>query len=153
MLLRFIAGRRGKPFSFEAMEIMSRRRTRRSLERLAAELGPEDGSEPKQFHRKPWDAPKQAGRKARQLCEQVKEALHLALAACGNEVLQSLSVLSVEPAPHTGRLVVVVSAPQDEASRATVERHLRRAEGMLRAEAAAAICRRYAPELTFEVVG
>jgi ribosome-binding factor A len=117
-------------------------------------VSPEDGSDPKEFHRKPWDAPKQAGRKARQLCEQVRHALHGALAACADPVLQALAVLDVKPAPHAGRLRVLVGLPADGAvERAVAEAHLQRAAGLLRAEAAAAISRRYAPELAFEVIG
>jgi ribosome-binding factor A len=146
-----MAWRRLCPFLTEATRIMSRKRSNRTLEHLAAELAPEDGGDPKEFHAKPWDVPKAPGRKALQLCEQVKDALHSALAACGNEMLQRLTVMSVEPAPNTGRLLVIVSAGADD--RVEVVRHLRRAAGLLRAEATAAICRKYAPELAFEVVG
>ena len=90
---------------------MSRRRRKTDdLNNLAAELGDEDGSNAVEFHSKPWDAPKRAGRKGQQLCGQVKDALHIALAGCADEVLQRLSVQSVEPAPHTGRLRVLVAA-------------------------------------------
>jgi ribosome-binding factor A len=133
---------------------MSRRRPKADPADLAAEFGPEDGQDPREFHNKPWDAPKQAGRKARQLCGQVRDALHLVLAGCGDGVLQAVSVVSVEPAPHTGRLRVVCAVvPECGVSRAVAEDHLRRAAGMLRAEVAAAIHRRYAPELAFDVLG
>ena len=133
---------------------MSRRRPKADPANLAAEFGPEDGQDPKEFHKKPWDAPRQAGRKARQLCGQVRDALHLVLAGCGDGVLQAVGVVSVEPAPHTGRLRVVCAMPPDAGvSRAVAEDHLRRAAGMLRAEVAAAIHRRYAPELAFDVIG
>ena len=130
---------------------MSRRRTNRELAHLAAELGPEDGGDPKEFHGKPWQAPKTAGRKSLQLCQQVKNALHSALAACGDEVLQALSVASVKPAPNTSRLLVVAIAPEGADSDKIV-RHLERATGKLRTDAAAAICRRFVPELAFEVM-
>lgn len=130
---------------------MSRRRKRSDdLTRLAADVGGEDGSDPKEFHAKPWDAPKQAGRKALQLCAQAREALHQALGACGDPVLHALTVVSVEPAPHTGRLLVVVSA--EGVDRGPVEASVARAAGFLRTEVAAAICRRHAPELVFEVL-
>ena len=118
------------------------------LTNLAAEVGGEDGGDAKEFHAKPWDSPKQAGRKGRQLCAQVKDALHVALAACADEALQALDVVSVEPAPHTGRLRVLVAAGDRPAAQAA----LRRAGGRLRAEVAAAVSRRYTPELVFEVV-
>ncbi len=129
---------------------MSRRKRKADdLTKLAAELGCEDGTDPKEFHAKPWDAPKQAGRKGQQLCAQVKEALHVALAGCANETLQSLSVVSVEPAPHTGRLLVIVTV---DGERVLAEEALHRAAGFLRAEVASAVCRRHAPELVFEVI-
>lgn len=123
------------------------------MERLAAELGGEDGTDPRDFHKKPWDAPKQQGRKAGQLCGQVRDALHAILAGCGDAVLQAVVVTGVEPAPHTGRLLVTVELPADAGiDRAAAENHLRRAAGLLRTEVAATIHRRYAPELTFAVV-
>ena len=139
------------PIPSEAKTQMSRRRRKPDdLTGLAGDFCNEDGSDPKQFHAKPWNAPKQAGRKALQLCEQVKQALHGALAGCADPVLQALSVLSVEPAPHTGRLLVILSA--DDPDRAAVEASLTRAAGFLRSEVASAVCRRHAPELVFEVL-
>ncbi|MBA4065532.1 MAG: hypothetical protein C0501_17815 [Isosphaera sp.] len=130
---------------------MSRRRRKADdVFGLAAEVGGEDGADPKEFHAKPWDAAKQAGRKGRQLCGQVRDALHLALGGCGDGVLQGLAVAAVEPAPHTGRLRVVVAA--GGADRAAAAAALARAVGLLRAEVARAVSRRHAPELVFEVV-
>lgn len=116
---------------------------------LAAERGGEDGADPKEFHKKPWNAPKQATRKGQQLCAQVREALHAALGACADPVLQALTVVSVEPAPHTGRLRVLVLVPPD-VGRPVAEEALRRAAGFLRSEVARAISRRHAPELAFD---
>ncbi len=131
---------------------MSRRRHKADeFKNLAADTGPEDGGDPKEFHQKPWNAPKKAGRKAQQLCQQVKDALHSAFAACGDPAVQAAGVLAVEPAPHTGRLRVLVSAPADLGREAVAEA-LERAAGHLRSEVAVAISRRYAPELTFEVI-
>jgi ribosome-binding factor A len=131
---------------------MSRRRQKADeFNHLAADRGPEDGSDPREFHQKPWDAPKQAGRKAQQLCGQVKDALHGALAACADPAVQAATVLEVQPAPHTGRLRVLLGAPAD-VGREAAEAGVQRAAGHLRAEVAAAISRRYAPELAFEVV-
>lgn len=130
---------------------MSRRwRKTDELMGLAAELGGEDGGDPREFHQKPWNSPKQAGRKGRQLCAQVAEALHSALAGCADAVLQGLTVKSVEPAPHTGRLLVIVATP--DGSRPAAEEALARAAGFLRAQVASAVTRRYAPELLFEVL-
>ena len=118
------------------------------LKTLAAELGGEDGGDPKEFHAKPWNAPKKAGRKGRQLCGQVKDALHVAFAGCADVVLQNVRVVSVEPAPHTGRLRVLIAAED----RLATEAALARAVGFLRSEVASAINRRHMPELLFEVI-
>lgn len=128
-----------------------RRRKADEFKHLAADSSTEDGSDPKEFHSKPWNAPKKAGRKAQQLCQQVSDALHNALAACGDVAVQAANVLSVEPAPHTGRLRVLLSAPVD-LGRTVVVEAITRAAGYLRAEVASAISRRYAPELVFEVI-
>lgn len=131
---------------------MSRRKQRPiAPSDLAADRSEEDGSDPREFHAKPWNAPKKASRKAMQLCGQVKDALTTTLPACSDVVLQGLTVLAVEPAPHTGRLLVLVSAGP-ELDREQVLQSLARANGFLRTEVAAAISRRYAPELLFEIV-
>jgi ribosome-binding factor A len=132
---------------------MSRRKRKADeLMNLAANLGHEDGCDPKEFHAKPWNAPKKASRKGQQLCGQVKDALCVVLPACADTVLQELAVVRVEPAPHTGRLLVLLSAPGD-VDRTTMVHALARATGFLRHEVAAAISRRHAPELIFEVLG
>jgi len=119
---------------------------------LAAELSSEDGTDPKAFHDRRMTAHELRqgpGRKGLQLCGQVKDALTVALAGCADEVLRDLTVVMVEPAPHTGRLMVTVagSAPAD-----VTDRHLTTAAMMLRREVARAIHRRKAPELVFQVV-
>ena len=153
MLLRSpLAWRRVCPIHSEAKTPMSRRRRKADdLTNLAADLGGEDGTDPRDFHAKPWNAPKRAGRKAQQLCRQVHDALVGALAACGDPAAQAAAVLAVEPAPHTGRLRVLLGAPA-EVGRGAVAAGIGRAAGRLRAEVAAAISRRYAPELAFEVI-
>ncbi|MDY3556223.1 ribosome-binding factor A [Gemmata sp. JC717] len=131
---------------------MSRRRQKADeFRHLADDIGPEDGTDPKDFHAKPWNAPKQASRKGKQLCAQVRQALDGAFAAARDPVIQATSVVGVEPAPHSGRLRVLVAVPPDVIAQHAVEA-LARASGFLRSEVAAAISRRYAPELVFEVV-
>jgi ribosome-binding factor A len=146
-----------KPFPSEAIPLSKRRRKKNKYfagadpARLNSESEGTEGFGFFQFHAKPWNAPKRAGRKAQQLCRQVRDALHSALAGCGDLAVQSATVLAVEPAPHTGRLRVLVGTPP-EVGRAAVEAGLTRAAGHLRAEVARAISRRYAPELAFEVI-
>jgi ribosome-binding factor A len=81
----------------------------------------------------------------------VRDALHVALAACGDPAVQAATVLTVEPAPHTGRLRVLVAAAPD-VGREAVASGVQRAAGHLRAAVASAISRRNAPELVFEVI-
>jgi len=132
---------------------MSRRKQKvDELMSLAANLGQEDGSDPKEFHSKPWNAPKKTSRKGQQLCGQVKDALSTILPACSDTALQELTVVGVEAAPNTGRLLVLVSVPAD-VDRATIVDVLARATGFLRHEVASAIYRRQAPELVFELIG
>ena len=97
---------------------------------------------------------RQAGRKALQLCGQVRDALGVILPGLADEVLQNLTVVSVVPAPHAGRLLatVAVPTPADAADRTAAAEHLDRAAGRIRREIAAAVHRRKAPELAFEVV-
>jgi ribosome-binding factor A len=154
MLLQFTFAWRHVSFPlFQVTQIMSRRKRKADdLLNLAANLGPEDGSDPREFHNKPWNAPKKASRKGQQLCGQVKDALNTALPACADSLLQGLMVITVEPAPHTGRLLVVVSSSAD-VERTTITQALARATGFLRGEVAATISRRYTPELVFEIIG
>ena len=136
---------------------MSRRKSSRVNRQQpdAAELGPDDGSDPKKFHDKRQQFPpgREPGRKAWQLCEQVGRALQVIFPGLADEVLQPLLVVRVEPAPHSGRLMVTVAGPvpADATDPPPVAAHLARATGLLRTEVAAAIHRRKAPEIVFLV--
>ena len=89
--------------------------------------------------------------KTLQLCRQVQRALSLCLGGeCGDEVLRSLYVESVEPAPDASRLLVRVIMPRSmHISPIEVLGRLDRVSGTLRAEVARAITRKRAPELSF----
>ena len=90
-------------------------------------------------------------RKTLQLCAQVERALALALAGCGDEVLQDVMIESVRPGPDGSILVVTVLLPGGPGARGAREvlAALERARGLLRAEIAAAIHRQRVPELAF----
>lgn len=122
---------------------------------LADELTLDDGQDPKQFFdRRTWnDRSRQAGRKALQLCEQVRVSLHGVLAACADDVVRDLQVLTVLPAPHSGRLQIAVAIPAvaDAIDRETVQTRLRAVGGWIRSEVASAIHRRKVPELVWDV--
>jgi ribosome-binding factor A len=117
-----------------------------------SEVGPEDGADPRLFFRKA--SAQKHNRKALQLCGAVTRALSHALAwELGDELLSSLRVESVTPAPDSSRLLVVVSIalPPDEDLPDEMHVRLRRLTGRLRAEVATAIHRRRVPELSFFV--
>ena len=122
--------------------------SRRLLRSLCAEVHPDDGVDPRLS---PKGGPRRrANRKARQLCGQVSEALSYALGQGGDEVLQGLYVVAVEPAPDESRLLVTVgSLPSERLDPDTVLAHLHGAAGRLRSEVAAAITRRKMPTLVY----
>lgn len=133
---------------------MSRKRSRgQALLSGAAEIGPEDGTDPRRDHDRRDVHGKPSSRKAHQLCGQVRHALLVILPGLADEVLRNLTVVSVEPAPHTGRLLVTVAgpAPADATDPHAVSTHLLRAAGLIRSEVARAVHRRKAPELVFDV--
>jgi ribosome-binding factor A len=136
-------------------ESMSRRKSsRRQLQSLCGEIRPDDGVDPRDLFRSPTNR-KVTNRKTLQLCSQVADTLNLVLSGeCADDVLQSLHVVAVKPAPNASQLLVMVSpspAGQDLDPLVVLER-LARANGRLRSEVAAAIVRKRAPQLVFQYV-
>jgi ribosome-binding factor A len=121
---------------------------------LCHELGAEDGADPRTFFRRPTH--KRLNRKALQLCGQIARTLSAVLAwESADELLRSLGVESVTPAPDSTRVLVTVWLhPSAGAANAhQVLEHLHRFSGKLRSEIAAAIHRKRVPELVFRVAG
>ena len=129
-----------------------RKISRKDLRAACDAVGPGDGLDPRLD--RPDLPDKVANRKALQLCGQVAATLSGVLAESADDVLRDLLVESVVPAPNSSRLLVTVCpAPSaDPAAAAQIAEHLERARGRLRAEVAAAVHRRRAPDLTFRVV-
>lgn len=130
-----------------------RKPSKQQIELVCAEIGPEDGIDPRYVHREA--SHRHGGRKTLQLCKQVERELSLTLAGeFDDPALHDLQVLSVEPAPNSARLLVTVSlSPSANPINPTeVVAHLSRASGKLRCEIAAAIHRKKTPELAFCVV-
>jgi ribosome-binding factor A len=118
------------------------------------EIGPEDGADPRIFFRKRSE--QKTNRKALQLCREVQRTLSNVLSwEQGDDLLRSLQVESVVPAPDSSHLLVTVylQAGSTEGGLEQIQQRLRRITGTLRAEIAAAVSRRRVPELTFRVVG
>jgi ribosome-binding factor A len=131
------------------------KRTREQLRAHCQEFHEDDGVDPRELFEENNDRRK-GDRKARQLCRQVAETLELVLPGdCRDEILQSLHVMSVEPAPDSSRLLVVVVAdlPAEQFHRAEILARLERQTARLRSEVAAAIARKRVPMLAFEIAG
>ena len=130
----------------------SRKSKRNDMLASADALGPGDGLDPR------FDArggARRSTRKVLQLCREVQRTLGAVLAGeCDDDVLRDLFVQSVVPAPNAARLLVTVSlAPSGRAvGTEDVLRRLHEASARLRGEVAAAVNRRKAPELAFQVV-
>jgi ribosome-binding factor A len=93
-------------------------------------------------------------RKVQQLCREIERTLSCALAACGDERLRNLLIMSVDPAPDGSRLLVTLcpaSSSLDVDVGVLLERLLE-LRGFLRSEIAAAIQRKRTPELAFQIV-
>jgi ribosome-binding factor A len=126
-------------------------RPRRRFDRpLCAAFGPDDGVDPRDWAK--GDRGPVKNRKALQLCRQVAETLHLALAGCGDPCLNDLLVLDVMPFPDSSRMLVTVqSATGTATDPAAILERVRQAAAMLRNEVAIAIHRRKTPDLVFRV--
>lgn len=120
---------------------------------LCSEISPEDGMDPREFARK--GRPRKGDRKDRQLCSQVAETLGLVLSGeCSDDVLQSLQIVAVDPAPDASQLVVTVRAglPEETVDPVDVMERLTEVMGKLRCEVAGAITRKRTPKLIFRVL-
>jgi ribosome-binding factor A len=129
----------------------------------AADLFSDDLQNADDFFRKPTR--QKSDRKVQQLCRQVQRAITLALAGgCGDPMLQAVVVEAVDPAPDATRLMISVSiaswgrpvSPHKDGEYAALAEFLGRLEKFgpaLRREVAAAITRKRAPELAFQLVG
>jgi len=93
-------------------------------------------------------------RKTLQLCRQVADTLSLVLSGDeGDEILGELQVISVVPAPDATQLLVVLAPTlANGPSEALLSARLAESACRLRGEVAAAITRRRAPKLLFQVV-
>lgn len=97
---------------------------------------------------------KKSDRKTLQLCSQVADTLSLVLSGDeGDEVLGELQVVSVVPAPDATQLLVVLAPTlANGPSETVINARLAESASRLRGEVAAAITRRRAPKLLFQLV-
>ncbi|MGD9647866.1 MAG: hypothetical protein AB7U73_19300 [Pirellulales bacterium] len=127
-------------------------RSRARLRPLCAEVHPDDGLDPKEFFR-PAGGRKAGNRKTLQLCGQVADTLHQALADSHDDVLRNLYVRQVTPGADAAQVIVIVAPITADAPLEPREvlARLAAASGRLRAEVASAITRRRAPKLVFQL--
>lgn len=94
-----------------------------------------------------------ARQKTAQLCRQVFRTLAASMQSLGDDALLDAYVDEVRPYPDASRLLVVLRLPAQANSQACEAlAALQRRQGRLRAEVAAAITRKRAPELAFQLV-
>lgn len=121
------------------------------------QLGEEDGIDPRLTDRRSSSSRRRSeDRKTHQLCQQVAQVLESMLTGEVRDAdLEGLSVVSVVPAPHAGRMLVTVQSWADDAANRWLIIHekLRRATPWLRSELAASISRKRTPELEFHLAG
>lgn len=93
-------------------------------------------------------------RKTMQLCKQVERVLSQVLGEIDDEVLLSVNVVGVSPAPDAGQLCVTVApwAAGDSVDTKEIQARLQLHATRLRSEVASAICRRKAPMLVYRVM-
>ncbi len=99
--------------------------SRKDMLSVCKEIHPEDGIDPRELVRK--GRPRKDDRKARQLCRQVAETLSQVLSGeCGDEILENLQILAVDPAPDASQLLITVQAGflGEAIDRETVQRHI-----------------------------
>ena len=129
------------------------RKKREQLLTMCGQLNEDDAVDPREYFRKKYRA---KDSQAQRLCKQVAETLSLVLSGeFADEILQSLDVFCVQPAPNTRRLLVVVQPKHEIRETITPELILTKLDCVsvyLRSEVAAAISRRKAPSLIFEII-
>lgn len=132
---------------------MSQRR-RKISKQHSGQLNPDDGVDPRYYFAVSRRANRNH-RKAYQLCRQVADTLHYVLHGDGeNELLSSLMVSQVLPAPDTARMLVIVQSdlPPHSYQPNEIIALLDSQVGRLRTEITRSINRKKTPQLIFQVV-
>ena len=120
------------------------------LSSYRADIDADDGADAREFFKK--GSSKTNNRKSQQLCAQVADTLGQLIGGdTADEILQSLRLIEVSPAPDASQMLVLVgpAAGAPELAAREVLAALNGASGWLRTEIAAAITRKRAPRLIF----
>jgi ribosome-binding factor A len=133
----------------KSIKMKSRKQYLKEIATLCAEIGPEDGINPRTLFHK--SARKKTDRKAYQVCKQAAKTLNMVMSL--EPLLRELRVGSVEPDPDSSHLLVYVepSTPHQLLDEHQVLEALQRARGHLRSAVATAINRKRAPQLSFRI--
>ena len=86
-----------------------------------------------------------------QLCRQVFDALSFALAELDDPLIDDLALASVVPAPSSARVLVTLLPTRDDLDRDAALARVHDVAAELRADVAAEVTRRRAPELVFRI--
>ena len=119
------------------------------------EIHDDDGVAPRDFFKCNINRTKN-DHKVTQLCKQVAETLSLVLTGeFDDELLHSLHVVSVDPAPDASQLAVTLRADisSEQPNSQEIMARLMAVSGRLRAEVASAITRKRTPKLVFHIIG
>jgi ribosome-binding factor A len=130
---------------------MSRKRWMKSPRRRGSGFPADESFNPRAAS--PGNGLHRVDRKLLQLCQQVADTLAQVLGGeCDDEMLRSLQVVSVTPAPDSSQLLVIVAPllPGETLDPTMVLARLAAVAGRLRTEVAASITRRRAPRLMFQ---
>ncbi|MBP9204713.1 MAG: ribosome-binding factor A [Kofleriaceae bacterium] len=90
-------------------------------------------------------------RKDLQVCRQVFDALHYALAELDDPVVDELVLVTVVPAPSASRVLAILAPSRRGVDLDAAYARLREAADELRQEVAAEVSRRRVPELVFRI--
>lgn len=113
----------------------------------------DEAPDPERFFGEP-DRSRKRNWKVLQLCKQVERSAALTLASdCHSDVLVGATVVAVEPAPDSSRLLVRVILAHGRGGEEAIEARaaLRQSAPSFRAEVARSIHRKRAPEIVFDV--
>jgi ribosome-binding factor A len=138
---------------------MKSRRDLKGLDALCGEVHADDGIDPREGSSRSEPQgrrSRKSNRKDLQLAKQVFRAIDAVLRGeLTDPVLQDLEVVSVQPAPDATHFLVILRPTKldDRVSVSSVLERLERVHRFLRHQVAAAITRKRAPELSFQVIG
>lgn len=131
----------------------TRKRPDDALRDLCAQVLEDDLIDPRSLKKAGRPNQSVVSRKDRQLCKQVRRALETALASLHSDAsVSAVEIADVAPAPDASRLRMTLRLIDARASTEQVTARFAALRPWLRAQAAAGITRKRAPELVIDVL-